>query len=145
MDAFSKVIGETAAFGSVYGCVIYVGGHRPVSAVDWDSYLAFISPLITKTRAVPRVVWDDSGGPGPLGRQKLAALTEGCPVKVAIITDAAAGRNTATVLNWNRKEESYRTFSSTALRDAIAFTGITGFAIERVEEALLELRRELGF
>ncbi|HKP61342.1 MAG TPA: hypothetical protein VJV78_31655 [Polyangiales bacterium] len=145
IEAFTKVVCPTAAFGSLYGGVIYVGSHKPVTAADWDGYLAFITPLLSTERALPRVVWDDSGGPSALGRQKLASLTEGCPVKVAIITDAAAGRNTATVLNWNRKEESYRTFPSSELEAAIEFTGIAKFASERVQEAMLELRSELGF
>jgi hypothetical protein len=145
LDAFAKVVRETAAFGSIYGCVVYVGARVPVAANDWDEYLAFIAPLLVSERALPRVVWDDSGGPSALGRQKLGALTQGCPVKVGIITDAAAGRNTATVLNWNRKEQSYQTFPSGDLREAIMFAGIVGIAVDRVTEALLELRRDLGF
>jgi hypothetical protein len=142
--SWTKVVRATAAFGSVCGCVVYVGAPRQVSTADWAAYLAYLAPLLTTTRALPRVIWDDSGGPPPLGRQNLAALTQGCPVKVAIVTDASAGRNTATVLNWNRKEESYRTFFSSELREAIAFVGLTGPAIDRVVQALLELRRDLG-
>jgi hypothetical protein len=144
LQAFAKVVGETAAFGSIYGCVVYVGSRTPVNATDWDQYLEFIAPMLTKDRPLPRVVWDDSGGPSPLGRQKLAALTQGCPVRVAIIADAPAGRNTATVLNWNRQQESYRTFPSRELREAIVFTGISGITLDRVKDALLELRAELG-
>ena len=145
LQAFIKVVGETAAFGSIYGCVVYVGAQAPVSAGDWDQYLQFLGPMLSTEQALPRVVWDDSGGPSALGRQKLAALTQGCPVKVAIVADAPAGRNTATVLNWNRLEESYRTFPSSKLREAIAFTGVSGITVERVEDALLELRHDLGF
>ena len=86
-------------------------------------------------------LWDDSGGPSPVGRQKLAALTQGIPVKVALITDVAAGRNTATVLNWNRREESYRAFASRELREAIEFVGLWGPAIDSVAAAMQELRR----
>jgi hypothetical protein len=145
LQAFAKVVGETAAFGSIYGCVVYVGGRAPVSTEDWDQYLEFLAPMLSNERALPRVIWDDSGGPSPLGRQKLAALTQGCPVKVAIVTDAPAGRHTATVLNWNRQEESYRTFPVRELREAIAFTGVSGITVDRVTDALLELRHDLGF
>jgi hypothetical protein len=142
---FAKVVGETAAFGSIYGCVVYVGGRAPVSATDWDEYLALLAPLLTRERALPRVVWDDSGGPSALGRQKLAALTQDCPTKVAIVTDSAAGRNTATVLNWNHHDEGYRSFASSELREAIAYAGITGITLDRVADALMELRADLGF
>jgi hypothetical protein len=142
--ALKKKICHTAAFGWVGGCVVYVGSARPVTADDWDGYLEFISPFLSKQRALPRVVWDDSGGPSPVGRQKLAALTQGIPVKVALVTDVAAGRNTATVLNWNRREESYRAFASRDLRQAIEFVGLWGPAVNAVAEALHDLRREFG-
>jgi len=133
----TQICRETAAFGVVAGCVIYVGGHTQPSDEDWEAYLAFLTPLLSKSHATPRIVWDDSGGPSPVNRKKLVELTQGYPLKVAVVSQA---RTASTVLNWQHDRPAYHDFPSSDLHEAAAFVGLSGDAQIEVVTALKALR-----
>lgn len=140
MNDTEPVVGKTAGFRAVGGCVIYVGGTRPPSNEDWDAYLDFLAPRLSPTHVTPRVVWDDSEGPSPLSRKKLVDLTRDFPVKVALVSSR---RTVSVVLNWQRDAPAYHDFSPDQLDEAVAFVGVRGDAAISVVTALHGLRRLL--
>lgn len=136
----TQVVRATAAFGVTQGCVVYVGGARPPSDADWQAYLDFLAPRLSKLRLTPRLVWDDSGGPSAVNRLKLAALTRDVPVKVAIISST---RTVAAALNWQHDRPAYHEFTPEDLKQAMAFVGIEGMAALATIQMLRTLRRRL--
>lgn len=137
------IVCATAAFDVVCGCVLYVGANRRASPADWEAYLQFLTPLLRADRATPRIVWDNSGGPDALGRQKLADLTKHVPIKVALITDSATGRGAAVALNWKHGYEAYKAFVASDLNAAAAFVGVADADRVMVLGSLMRLRARL--